>query len=180
MTKLTPEIERFIRDNCTLSDSVLKELLEKDFGIVVDRSTVSRFLEKARADAALENSSKVEAVREQVLDNANIYAAKYLKMIDDEITALDKILKTGSIAFDKSEDRGEESDAPGCLNVDNLKDRNATSQNLQKAISMILQFVQPANETNVNMNFKPEFSKLSDEALAALKLDLKKRLEDKQ
>jgi hypothetical protein len=167
MTVVTPEMEAFIQDNNCLSDSAIVELLEKNFNIKISLPTAFRYLEKARANAAAINSSKVEAVREQVLDNANIYAAKYLRMIDDEIVALDKILKTGSIAFDKS---GEESDAPGCLNLDTIKDRVAVSQSLQKAVSMILQFVAPAADNNINMTFKPDYSTLTDEELDALEL----------
>ena len=168
MTIVTPEMEAFIQDNNCLSDSAIVELLEKNFNIKISLPTAFRYLEKARANAAAINSSKVEAVREQVLDNANIYAAKYLKMIDDEICALDKILKTGSIAFHNSEDRGEESDAPGCLNLDSLRDRNATSQNLQKAVAMILQFVAPAGDTNLKLSLKPNFDDMSDEDLDTL------------
>jgi hypothetical protein len=152
-------MEEFIYDNNTLSDSAIVELLDKRFNIKISLPTAFRYLEKARAEAKMVNSAKIEAVREQVLDNANIYAAKYLGMLDQDIEAWNTLLKGGTLET-----------ATATLSIENIKDRNSAAASMQKGIGMILQFVAPVGETNVNMNFKPDYSTLTDEELDALEL----------
>lgn len=165
MTKITPEVEKFIADNHLMTCRALVNLIEDQFKIKVTYKTVNNYQEEARAQATSINSAKVEAVRSAVLDDANRYAGKYLAILDREIDAWDKLITSGKQVFPLAEGETE----PREIIVEGVKDRATASQSLQKCISSVLEFAKPPMEANVNVSIKPDISKLSVDQLKALK-----------
>jgi hypothetical protein len=146
MKKVTPEIEIFIADNCTLSGDRLSGLIREKFGIKISQPAIEPYLRRFRAEKEATNNAKVEAVRGKILDDADRWANKYLRYLDDEIESL-RVLSL------------ETKD----LKVETIRDRAALSQSLQKALSMVLDFVkpEPAKETNISV----DISSFSEEEL---------------
>lgn len=140
MTKVTPEIESFISDNHTLTCRALVGLIEKEFQITLTFKTVNNYLEKARAEAASKNSAKVEAVRSKILDDADQWANKYLRYLDEEVEELRKLKETGSIKY-KSEPEERK------IEISDIKDRIAVSQSLHKHLITVIEFVKPGSNT---------------------------------
>lgn len=134
MTKVTPVIESFISDNHTLTCRALVGLIEKEFQIKLTFKTVNNYLEKARAEAASENSAKVEAVRSKILDDADQWANKYLRYLDEEVEELRQIKETGSVKFGERE-----------IEISDIKDRIAVSQSLHKHLITVIEFVKPSS-----------------------------------
>lgn len=149
MTKISPEIKKFIESNCTLSDTALSGLIEKQFEIKVTPRTIDPYLKKARADKEATNGAKVEAVRAKILDDADKWANKYLRYLDEEVENLKAI-----------------ADAATDTKIENARDRATVSMALQKGLSMVLDFVKPENEIKINVT--QDLSKLSDEELKQL------------
>jgi hypothetical protein len=147
--KVTPEIKKFIEDNNTLSSRTLSGLIESKFNIKITHAGIEKHLTKARAEAQANNSAKVEAVRSKILDDADKWANKYLKYLDEEVESLKAI-----------------ADAAPDVKIENARDRAAISQSLQKGLSMVLNFVKP--ETDANIPINQDLSKLSDEELKQL------------
>jgi hypothetical protein len=135
--KITPEIEKFIKLNRALSGSTLKDLIAKKFKIVVTSRSVELYLAKARAEAESDNSAKVEAVREKILDDADKWANKYLQYLDDETESLRKLIEDA-----------EKGTNP--IKLETAKDRLAASAALHKMLSTIIEFVKPQNSIPVN------------------------------
>jgi hypothetical protein len=169
MTKITPEIEKFIADNHLMTCRSLVALIEEKFQIKVAFKTVNNHLEAARADATSKNSAKVEAVRSAVLDDAERYAEKYLKILDRDIEAWDSFLTSGVLVFPKAEGEPEARK----IKIDSAKDRSIASQSLQKCIGIVLDFAKPNPGVNVNINddlktrmtkYKDYFAGLEDDA----------------
>jgi hypothetical protein len=133
MTKITPEIKKFIESNCTLSDTALSGLIEKNFNIKITARAIDPHLQKARSATQATNNAKVEAVRAAVLDDAQRYAGKYLAILDKEIEAWDKLLTDAK-------------DVP----IEDVKGRAVASQALQKCISMVLEFAKPSEGPSPN------------------------------
>jgi hypothetical protein len=176
MTKITPEIEKFIADNHLMTCRALVNLIEDQFKIKVTYKTVNNYQEEARAQATSINSAKVEAVRSAVLDDANRYAGKYLAILDREIEAWDKLLTSGKQTFPKSDDE----DKPRKIVVEGVKDRATASQSLQKCISSVLEFAKPPMESNVNVSIKPDLSKYTVDELRVLRTLAAKSRGDRQ
>ena len=137
MVKVTPEIEAFITDNHTLTCRALVGLIENKFKIKITFKTVNNYLEKARAENASKNSAKIEAVRSKILDDADQWANKYLKYLDEEVECLRSLKETGQQTFKI----GEES--VRILEITDIKDRIAVSQTLHKYLSTVIEFVKP-------------------------------------
>ncbi len=136
MTKINPEIKKFIYDNSTLSDTALSGLIEQKFGIKVSDRAIDPYLKKSRAEKEANNAAKVEAVRSKILDDADAYAGKYLKILDEEIESWRTLLKEGVLKFpDKTE-----------IRISDIKDRQAASQAMHKYISTVIEFVKPSPE----------------------------------
>jgi len=131
--KVTPEIERFIQDNHTLNSTALSGLIEKKFGLKITYRAIDPYLDKARSDAESANAAKVEAVRAKILDDADAYAAKYLKILDEEIDAWGKLLKEGVFEFPDGRK----------IRIEEVKDRQAASQSMHKYIGSVIEFVKP-------------------------------------
>jgi hypothetical protein len=134
--KVTPEIKKYIYDNNTLSSRALASLIESKFNIKIGHVTIDGHLQKARADAQANNSAKVEAVRSAVLDDAQRYAGKYLDILDKDIDAWKKLLKSGTQTFPDGR----------TIRIENVKDRHAASQAIHKSISTVIEFAKPTPE----------------------------------
>jgi hypothetical protein len=151
MTKITPELEKFIADNHLMTCRALVALIEDKFKIKVTFKTVNNYLDIARAENASKNNAKVEAVRSAVLEDAGRYAEKYLKILDKDIDAWDAFLTSGILVFPKREGETEARQ----ITIDGAKDRSSASQSLQKCIGMVLDFAKPpekGNNNNINVN----------------------------
>jgi len=155
MTKITLEIKKFIESNCTLTDTALSGLIEKEFNVKVTPRTIDPYLQQARSDAQSRNGAKIEAVRSKILDDADKWANKYLQYTDDEIESLRKLIK-----------ESEEGDEP--IALETARDRLAASAALHKMLSTIIDFVKPEEKLNVNVNIKPDLKKLSLQQLDQL------------
>ena len=137
-TKVTPEIERFISTNRALSGGTLRDLIAKKFKLAVTTRSIERYLAKARAEATADNAAKVEAVRSKILEDADQWANKYLKYLDEEVEALQKIKETGKQVFKSKEETRE-------IVILDIKDRMAVSQALHKHLITVIEFVKPGS-----------------------------------
>lgn len=151
MKKITPEISRFISDNNTLTSRALAALIDTTFNIKVSHVTIEPYLLKARAAAQADNNAKVEAVRSKILDDADKWANKYLKYLDEEVEQLKQIISTAND-----------------IEIETAKDRATISQAFQKSLSMVLDFVKP--ETDIKININQDLSRLSDQELKQLEI----------
>jgi hypothetical protein len=136
--KITPEIEAFIFSNRSLAGSALKSLIAKKFKIQVTTRSVELYLARARAEAAAKNAAKVEAVREKILDDADQWANKYLKYLDEEVEALRDLKASGEIKFKSGE-------MERVIAIADIKDRIAISQALHKHLITVIEFVKPGS-----------------------------------
>lgn len=139
MTKINQEIKKFIYDNSTLSDTALSGLIEQKFGIKVSDRAIDPYLIKARAEKEANNAAKIEAVRSKILDDADAYAGKYLKILDEEIDSWRTLLKEGIIIFPSGEK----------ILICDIKDRQAASQTMHKYISTVIEFVKPGQNNPI-------------------------------
>jgi hypothetical protein len=151
--KITPEIEKYIYTNRALSGGVLKDQIAKKFKIVVTKRSVELYLARARATASEDNAAKIEAVREKILESGDLRAEKYLKYLDENVEALNELLKG----------------AKGKIKIESTKDYVAASLALLKSLSTVLDFVKPTEKTNLNVSFKPDLSKLTIDELRQLR-----------
>ena len=142
MTKVTPEIESYISDNYTLTCRALVGLIEQQFKIKFAFSTVNTYLEKARAENASKNNAKVESVRSKILDDADQWANKYLKYLDEEVEALQKLKETGKQVFESKEETRE-------IAILDINDRMAVSQALHKHLITVIEFVKPGSSVTL-------------------------------
>jgi hypothetical protein len=140
--KVTPEIERFIQDNHTLNSTALSGIIEKKFGLKITYRAIDPYLDKARSDAELANAAKVEAVRSQILDDADRWANNYLKYLDEEVDALRALKESGKLTFGKD---GE----TRTIEIKDIKDRMAVSQTLHKHLITVIEFVKPGNDATL-------------------------------
>ena len=163
--KITPEIEKFITANRTLSGEAIKDLISKKFKIVVTSRSVELYLVKVRAEAEADNAAKVEAVRAEVLGDAQRYVRPYLDILDREIKAWDALIVSGRQVFPKADDEKEARE----IVIENVKDRSTASQSLQKCISSVLEFAKPPMEATVNVSIKPDLSKYTVDELRQLR-----------
>lgn len=147
--KVTPEIIKFINSNHKLTATELSGIIEKRFSLKITSQAVNPYVVKARADAAEKNNAKVEAVRSKILDDADKWANVYLQYTHDEIESLLKLIKASD----------------GKIKLESPKDRMAASQALHRMLSTIIDFVKPEPEANLNINIKPDLSKLNDAEL---------------
>lgn len=141
--KITPEIEAFIFGNRALSGSSLKDLIGQKFGIQVTTRSVELYLARARAEAAADNAAKVEAVRSKILGDADVYAEKYLRYMDEEIEEWKKILKDGKQTFPDGRK----------IEIKSIKARSDASAAMHKFITSIIEFAKPPEKNpNININ----------------------------
>jgi hypothetical protein len=154
MTKITPEIEKFIADNHLMTCRSLVALIEEKFKIKVTFKTVNNHLEAARADATSKNNAQVEAVRSAVLGDADLYAEKYLKYLDEEIEAWKSLLKDGKQIFPDGSN----------IQIKSVKGRSEASLALHKYIVSIIDFAKPASSVNVTVHedLKTRMAKYKD------------------
>ena len=148
MRKVTPEIEKFIFDNCALSGPALSGLIFKEFNIKISQPAIVPYLQRFRAEKEATNNAKVEAVRGKILEEADNWANKYLRYLDEEIENL------RALSLEAKD-----------LKVETVRDRAALSQSLQKGLSMVLDFVKPEPTQPTNINI--DLSLLSNEELEA-------------
>jgi hypothetical protein len=133
--KVTPEMERFIRSNCKLTSTALSGLIEKKFKIKISDRALDPYLTRFRSEADAANNAKVEAVREKILDDADKFANKYLKYLDDEIESLHALLE-------KNKD----------VKIESAKDRATISHALNQHLRTIIEFVKPeVNHDNLEI-----------------------------
>lgn len=104
-------------------------------------------IRQARADREAKNNAKIEAVREKIIDDADKWASKYLRYLDEEIENL-------KILLDKSKD----------VPIKTARDRAAISQSFQKSLSLILDFVKPETSQNIT-NINIDLSRLTEKEL---------------
>ena len=149
--KVTPEIEKFIQSNRALTANALSGLIFKKFKIEISGKAIKPHLERARAEEAANNNAKVEAVRAKILDAGDLRAEKYLKYLDENVEALHNLL-TGAKA----------------VKVETARDYVAVSQTLVKSLSEVLSFVKLPEKCDINVNVKPDLSKLSLDQLDQL------------
>jgi inorganic pyrophosphatase len=140
--KITPEIKKFIYDNKSLSGRKLSALIETKFNIKISYVSIEPHLQKARIEAEAENIAKIEAIRSKILGDADTYAAKYLKILDEEIDAWYEILK-----------------ASRDIKIEDIKDRQAASQTLQKYINSIIEFAKPPEKQDINITIPDSLDK---------------------
>lgn len=157
--KVTPAIEKFVQSNCTLTSNTLSALIEKRFKIKITSKALEPYIARARAESIAVNDAKVEAVRSQILDDGGLQAGKYLKYLDENIEALNNLLKNAD-----------------CVKIETARDYVAVSQALLKSLSTVLEFVKPEKEASANVSHKPDLSRLSIEQLRQLR-DIKLQLE---
>jgi hypothetical protein len=131
--KITPEIKKFIATNTSLSSRDIAPLVAKNFGVNVSYRAIEPHLKAARQEVEASNAAKVEAVRAKILDDADAYAAKYLKILDEEIDAWGKLLKEGVFEFPDGRK----------IRIEEVKDRQAASQSMHKYIGSVIEFVKP-------------------------------------
>ena len=141
-TKVTPEIEKFIFTNRSLSGGSLRDLISKKFKLAITTRSIDRYLAKARAEATANNAAKVEAVRSKILDDADQWANKYLQYLDEEVEALKKLKETGKQEFKSGEFTRE-------IVIEDIKDRIAISQALHKHLITVIEFVKPGSNTTL-------------------------------
>jgi hypothetical protein len=139
--KVTPEIERFIQSNCKLTSTALSGLIENKFDIKISYRAIDPYLKRFLSEAEAENNAKVEAVRSKILGDADAYAEKYLRYMDEEIEEWKKILKEGKQTFPDGRK----------IEVKTVKARSEASTSLHKFIISIIEFAKP-HEQNPNIN----------------------------
>jgi hypothetical protein len=127
--KVTPAIEKFVHSNCTLTSNVLSGLIEKRFKIKITSKALEPYIARARAESIAVNDAKVEAVRAQILGDGGLQAGKYLKYLDENIEALNILLKSAD-----------------CVKIETARDYVAVSQALLKSLSTVLEFVKPSTD----------------------------------
>ncbi|HWQ20090.1 MAG TPA: hypothetical protein VN455_09970, partial [Methanotrichaceae archaeon] len=164
--KITPEIEAFIRSNCTLTSTALSAILLDKFGLVISYRAIDPYLDKYRSEATSKNAAKIEAVRSKILDDADKWANKYLRYLDEETESLRTLI-------------AESNEGPGKVKLETAKDRLAASQALHRMLSTIIDFVKPEEKTNVSISNEFDLSKLSVEELEQLRA-IQQRLEGNQ
>ena len=138
--KLTPEIKRFIEDNNRLNARALSGLIESKFKIKISHVSIAKHLQKARSDAQASNAAKIEAVRSKILDDADEWANKYLRYLDEEVESLRKLKDSGKLTYII------EGAANRTVEVTDIKDRMAISQTLHKYLTTVIEFVKPNSE----------------------------------
>jgi len=141
--KLTPEIKKFIEDNNNLSARALSGLIESNFGIKISHVSIAEYLQKARAEAQANNNAKVEAVRSKILDDADRWANKYLKYLDEEVESLKAIKESGQQKFVAE---GKER----IIEIADIKDRISISQALHKYLTTVVEFVKPGDNSQMS------------------------------
>jgi hypothetical protein len=146
--KITPEVEKYIYTNRALSGGVLKDRIATKFKIVVTKRSVELYLARARATASEDNAAKIEAVREKILESGDLRAEKYLKYLDENVEALNELLKG----------------AKGKIKIESTKDYVAASQALLKSLSTVLDFVKPSEKPTIT-NINIDLSKFNEEEL---------------
>lgn len=134
--KITPEIKKFIANNTSLSSRDLSSQIAEKFHVDVSYRAIEPHLKAARLEAEASNAAKVEAVRAKILDDADAYAGKYLKILDDEIDAWVKLLKEGVYTFPDGKQ----------IRIEDIKDRQAASQSMHKYIGSVIEFAKPASD----------------------------------
>jgi hypothetical protein len=159
--KVTPEMEKFIQDNCTLSPDAVSSLILKKFKIKITGRALAPHVKAARAEAEAVNNAKIQALRAEILDHPDKWANKYLQYLNDEVEALRLLI--------------DNADADG-IQIKSSKDRIAISQAFLKSLCTVLDFVKPMENPEINVNFKPDLSKLTDEELRYLE-SIKHKLE---
>jgi hypothetical protein len=134
MVKITPEMKAFIAANCALSSRTLESMILAEFGVKYCYRSIENHLKTARREAEASNAAKVESVRSKILDDADAYAGKYLRVLDEEIEAWRDLLTKGEFTFPDNR----------AIQINDIKDRQAASQSLHKYISTVIGFVKPS------------------------------------
>jgi hypothetical protein len=138
--KVTPAIIKFIEANKTLNSSQLAKLLEKKRKIKLSYKTIDPYLQAARAEEQSANDAKIEAIRTHLLDESEKWGDKWLRLMSDEIEALEKLIK--------------DADASG-IKLENAKDRMAASQAVHRMLTLLTSFIKPKDDeinTQININ----------------------------
>jgi hypothetical protein len=146
--KITPEIKRFIEDNNSLSSRSLSTLIAEKFEVDVTYRAIEPHLKASRAESEASNAAKVEAVRAKILDDADAYAGKYLKILDEEIEAWRTLLRDGVLYFPANGNGVKEK-----IQICDIKDRQAASQSMHKYISTVIEFVKPGSDRSAKMGW---------------------------
>ena len=143
--KVTPAIEKFVQNNCTLPPNVLVGLIDKEFSLKITSRAIYPYLQRARAESIAVNDAKVEAVRARILGDGGLQAGKYLKYLDENIESLNLILKSAN-----------------GIKIETTRDYVAVSQALLRSLSTVLGFVKPSP------SFREDWAELRSEILDAV------------
>ena len=152
MTKITKEIKEFIKSNSTKSDDALVLLIKEHFNVDVTDRTIDPYLKRSRIEVQEINNAVAETVRGEIFATGKLRAEKYLRYLDENVEALHAHVV-------------EAKD----IEVKDMKDFVAVCNSLQKNLCSVLDYVKPPDESNVNINIRPDLSKLSPDDLRALR-----------